>query len=90
MTGLPVDYNKRPWRDKYLFDETSVLKYWFIMGTYPDGTVGICDGDEDIFSYVPLEVAQEIVKARKEFLEVIEKHFALSQSGRRGNDVQDR
>jgi hypothetical protein len=77
MTTLPVDYRKRPWRHKYLDEETPVLNRWFIFGTYPDGTVGISDGDQDIFSYVPQPIAVEIVNARNTFVATVLKHFGL-------------
>lgn len=75
MTTLPIDFSKRPWKEKYLIDETDKLKDWFIFGERDDGTVDINDGDEDIFINVPREIAQEIIDARDSFTEVIKHHF---------------
>src|SRR5690606_30024818 len=54
-------------RSKYIRDETFLLNDWMIFGTYDDGTVGICDGDADIFERVPKDVAEEICEARRVF-----------------------
>lgn len=75
MTSLPVDYNKRPWKGKYLTEETPVLNYWMIFGKFSDGTVGISDSDQDIFEHVPENVAKEIVEARNTFCDKIEEIF---------------
>ncbi len=76
MTTLPVDYEKRPWRWKYLFEETTVLNMWFKFGKYENGCVDISDINGDIFSHVPEDVADEIIKARNDFIEVLAKHFS--------------
>jgi hypothetical protein len=68
---LPIDYRLRPIKPKYLHDETESTASWFIFGEYPDGTVGICDGDRDIFEYVPRDVAERIVKARNDFVDTL-------------------
>jgi hypothetical protein len=75
MTTLPIDYRKRPWKTKYLDEETPVLNRWIIFGTYPDGSVGINDGQEDILEWVPEPIAQDIVAARNLFVEKVLQHF---------------
>lgn len=75
MTSLPVDYTKKPWRAKYLTEETSVLNYWFIFGERKDGTVDVSDPDQDIFENVPIDVASKIIEARHKFCQTIEEIF---------------
>lgn len=77
MTGLPIDYRSRPWRVKYLTEETLCLNRWFTFGTFPDGSVGICDGTNDIMDYVPKEAADRICTARNAFCDVIENELGL-------------
>ena len=60
---------------KYLTEETHLLNHWFIFGKYPDDTVGISDGIQDIFEYVTFEDAQKLVEARDEFCKKIEELF---------------
>lgn len=66
---LPIDYSNRPIKAKYLHDETEATASWFIFGEYSDGTVGICDGDRDIFERVPRHVAEKIVASRNRFVD---------------------
>lgn len=72
MTQLPVDASSRPWKPKYLTDETPVMRRWFIFGEHPNGTVDVSDGDQDIFIRLPRESAQRIIAARTELANVIE------------------
>lgn len=67
MTAIPIDYRRRPWRTKYILDETFLFNTWFIFGEYPDGSVCITDGNADIMEYVPRDVAEEIISKRDEF-----------------------
>jgi hypothetical protein len=76
MTTLPVDYRKRPWRAKYLDEETPVLSRWIVFGEFDDGTVGISDMNSDIFEHVPRDVAEQIIDARNAFVDVVLKHFS--------------
>jgi hypothetical protein len=77
MTMLPVDYNKRPWREKYLIEETPELNFWFIFGESKDGkTVDISDGDKEIFTNVPREIAEEIIEYRWHMCDIITKYFS--------------
>lgn len=71
MTDLPIDYRNRPWRAKYIDEETPMFARWFVFGRFDDGTVSICSGDTDIFDRVPADVAEKIIKARNEFCDVI-------------------
>lgn len=73
---LPIDYRRRPFREKYLVFETPVLNGWIVFGHYENGTVGISDGDTEIFSYVPLDVARRLVAARDSFVEEIVRALA--------------
>lgn len=75
MTTIPIDYRKRPWKPKYLTEETLMLNRWMIFGTFPDDTVGISDGTDDIFDYVPKDVAERIIAARDAFCKVIEEEL---------------
>lgn len=68
---LPIDYRTKPIKPKYLDCETEATAAWFIFGDYPDGTVGVCDGDRDIFKHIPRDVAERIVKARNEFVAIL-------------------
>lgn len=75
MTSLPVDYRKAPWRAKYITEETPVLNSWIIFGYYDDGSVNISDANMEIFSHVPKDVAERIIKARNAFCAEIEDIF---------------
>lgn len=71
MTTLPIDFASRPWKPKYIQDETLATNKWMVFGTYPDGSVGICDGDNDILINVPPAAAERIVSARNAFVDVL-------------------
>lgn len=71
MTILPIDYKRRPWKEKYLIDETHLFKGWFVFGTHENGNVDLSDGTEDIFTDVPKDVAQELIEIRREFIDRI-------------------
>ena len=77
MTMLPIDVRNAPYRTKYLTEETLALNHWFIFGTYPDGSVGISDGTNDIMEWVPREQAVRICAARAAFCVVIEEELGL-------------
>lgn len=74
MAALPIDYSRRPWREKYV-DETPRLARWFIFGQFLDGTVGITDADTSIFDRVPRDVAERIIAARDVFCDAIVKEL---------------
>lgn len=70
MTCLPIDFCRAPWREKYIDEETPVCNRWFIFGER-DGTVDICDGDNDILIHVPREKAEKIIASRNAFVDVL-------------------
>jgi hypothetical protein len=82
MTMLPSDYSRRPWKDKYIDEETPMFARWFVFGERPDGTVDICSGDNDIFENVPRDVAARILAARDKFCEAIIEEIGLSAAGK--------
>lgn len=79
MTDLPIDYRKRPWKQKYIDEETPELNRWMIFGEYPDGSVGISDGQIDIFTHVPRDKALLIVTARNAFVAIVVRELGSSQ-----------
>lgn len=79
MTQLPIDYTRRPWKTKYIDEETLATNKWFIFGVFKDGTVDVSDGTEDILTHVPRAAAEEIIKARNDFVDVLLKHFGYNQ-----------
>jgi hypothetical protein len=81
MTGIPIDYRNVPFKDKYLTEETFLLNHWFIFGSYPDGTVNISDSTDDIIQYVPWDVAERIIEARKVFCNTIERELGYNIFG---------
>lgn len=72
---LPINYKNRPYRQKYLDEETPQINAWFIFGKHDDGSVDIADRAGDIFVEVPPEIAEEIIEARRSFIRVVTKHF---------------
>lgn len=68
---LPIDCRNAPFKRKYIDEETPVISQWMIFGEFPDGTVGVSDGTNDIFDWCPREKAEAIVKAREEFVAVV-------------------
>jgi hypothetical protein len=79
MTMIPLDARNAPFRMKYLTEETFLLNRWMIFGTYPDGSVCISDGQEDIMEWVPRDQAERIIAARDAFCGVIEEELGLTQ-----------
>lgn len=74
---LPVYVRNAPFREKYL-DETPMLAPWMIFGQSADGTrVDISNGTDDMFVYVPRDVAERLVAARDVFCKVIRDELAL-------------
>lgn len=72
MTALPIDYNWRPWRAKYIDTETLATNAWSFMRYGGDKDVGdIHDGTTDILINVPADVAGRIVAARQHFVDVL-------------------
>lgn len=68
---LPIDYRKRPIKTKYVDEETPMFARWMIFGEYPDGSVCVCSGDDDIFEYMPKEVAEKVIAARDAFVDAM-------------------
>lgn len=66
---LPIDYRNRPFKPKYLDEETPMFARWFTFGTFEDGTTTITDGTVDIMDRVPTEQADKIVKERNDWVE---------------------
>jgi hypothetical protein len=64
---LPIEY-PRPFKDKYMDEETPMFAHWVIFGTHPDGRVDISDGNQDILTRVPRPNAQKILEARNAFV----------------------
>lgn len=87
MTTLPIDYHNRPWKEKYLTEEITLLNRWMIFGVHPDGSVDIADSDQDIFTRVPPETAERIISVRNAFCQFIEDEFCNQQ--KENNDGQD-
>ena len=83
MTNLPVDYENRPWKSKYLTEETPVLNNWFIFGDpATQWTVDITDGTQDIFVNIPRDIAVRLVEARQAMVDEIEKWLCNSEEER--------
>lgn len=53
-------------REKYVDEELGV---WFIFGEYPDGDVEIADGNKTIITKISREKAEQVLDARREFME---------------------
>lgn len=53
-------------REKYI-DEAVGL--YFIYGEYPDGTVDISNGRDDVFKAIPRDLAEMIVSSQATFRE---------------------
>lgn len=68
---LPIDYSKRPFRQKYIDEETDLFSIWYIFGEHPDGWVDIANPAGDVFTKVPKDVAERIVAARQKFVDVL-------------------
>lgn len=76
---LPIDFRNRPFKPKYIEDETPMLSEWMTFGKHvEDGTTCIVGGNcgsDDIFEGVPLDVAERIVEARRVFVAAIMKEL---------------
>lgn len=55
-----------PMREKYIDEATGGV--WFIFGARNDGTVDVSDGNRDVFTGVPKDVAKQLIHARDRFL----------------------
>lgn len=75
MTDLPVDFSQKPWRPKYIEDETPMFQRWIIFGEWPDGTVDVSSANQDIVVRVPRAVAEQMIAARDAFVDVMVKHL---------------
>lgn len=69
--NLPIDGRNAPFRQKYLDEETPVLNRWMVFGDYPEGLVGVSDGQQDIFSHLLLSKAMIIVAARNAWVDLV-------------------
>jgi len=66
---LPIEY-PAPLKDKYIDEETPMFARWMIFGVHPQtGNVDIHDGNEDIITNVPSNVATKILDARTLFVD---------------------
>lgn len=57
---------KLPMRQKYVDEAVGT---YIIFGTHPDGTVGVYNAHKDVFTGLPKDVAEAVVKAHAEFVE---------------------
>lgn len=71
--NLPIDVRRAPYREKYLDEETPMLKRWMIFGHDPDDkTLQITDNNaNDIFVGLSATQAARIIIARDEFVRKI-------------------
>lgn len=66
---LPIEY-PRPWKHKYLDEETPMFARWFVFGTNQDKSrVCISDGNGDIISGLPAEKADRLIESRDRFVD---------------------
>lgn len=66
---LPIDYRQRPFKAKYIDEETHMLSRWMIFGEHPDGWVDIANSNgDDIFTHVPRDVAERMVDGRNDWV----------------------
>lgn len=68
---LPLNFANRPFKTKYIDEETPMFARWMAFGTRSDGTTDICSGDTDVFECVPRDIAERIIAARHDFIDVI-------------------
>jgi hypothetical protein len=68
---LPIDFRKAPFKSKYLDEETPATASWVVFGVHADSTVDISDGQSDIITNVPKDVAKKIIDARNTFVNVV-------------------
>jgi len=70
---LPIDFRNRPFKPKYIDEETRETSHWFIFGEHPDdGTVDIMDGTQnDVIVHVPADKAERICEARNRFVDAL-------------------
>lgn len=58
-----------PMREKYVDEAVGV---WFIFGEHPtNGTVDVSDGQRDVFTSIPRDVANRIIDAQAAFRDVL-------------------
>ena len=78
---LPVDAREAPYRDKYITEETAVLRHWFVLGEDPsDGTVFVSDGTDDVLCGLSRQDADRIVAARDVLIEVIREVYCTPRT----------
>lgn len=68
---LPINARKAPFKEKYIDEETALLRRWFVFGSSAVGTVDIADRDSDVFVGLTLQQAVRIVELRKTFIDGI-------------------
>lgn len=69
---LPIDARNAPFRDKYLDEETQLLSRWFIFGEDPiDRTLDLSDPFGDVFVGLTRDQADDLMTARKLFVESV-------------------
>jgi hypothetical protein len=51
-------------REKYVDEKVGV---WFIFGEYDNGRVDVSDGQRDVFTHIPRQLADNLCLAHDEF-----------------------
>ena len=59
-------------RSKYVLERPQ-FRRWFVFGKYKDGHVDISDGDQDVVTRIPDSEAKEIIAARDQFVDAVER-----------------
>ncbi|MCK9361764.1 hypothetical protein M0Q28_06110 [Patescibacteria group bacterium] len=78
---LPINFAHRPFRDKYIDEETREMAFWFEFGFNPKtGNVDIADHYGDVIVDVPIKIAMEIILARNQFVSVLNKHLGEKET----------
>lgn len=69
--NLPINARDAPFREKYIDEETAMLRRWFIFGSSSDGHVDLSDGTDDVFLNLRPEQADTIKRARHVFVDAV-------------------
>ncbi len=76
MSRQVINLN-RSHRFKYLEEDHPELRLWYVFGISPDRkTVDIADSGGDVMTGVPHDIADKIIRARVEFICLMEKIIA--------------
>lgn len=69
---LPIDARRAPFKPKYIDEETPMFARWFIFGRdVKDGTIHLCDGQDDIMIGLTQTQAIQIKLAREKFVDAV-------------------